>query len=92
MPGPGEQHGGAGTVLGLVGKQRVVERWRVKPCRSSSSQGWYRVGKRTGGEPERLGGRRLRVHWEIRDDIYEAFLSLACGIICWRRLANIPLC
>ena len=32
--------------------------------------------------------RRLRIRWEIRDDIHEAFLSLACGIICWRRLAN----
>jgi transposase len=36
--------------------------------------------------------RRLRIRWEIRDDIHEAFLSLACGIICWRRLGNIPLC
>jgi transposase len=36
--------------------------------------------------------RRLRVRWEIRDDIHEAFLSLACGIICWRRLANLSLC
>ena len=26
--------------------------------------------------------RRLRIRWEIRDDIHEAFLSLACGIIC----------
>lgn len=32
--------------------------------------------------------RRLRIRWEIRDDIHEAFLSLACGIICWRRLKN----
>lgn len=30
--------------------------------------------------------RRLRVRWEVRDDIHEAFLSLACSIICWRRL------
>jgi transposase len=30
--------------------------------------------------------RRLRTRWEIRDDIHEAFLSLACAIICWRRL------
>ncbi|MYS24021.1 hypothetical protein GA0115240_15917 [Streptomyces sp. DvalAA-14] len=30
--------------------------------------------------------RRLRIRWEIRDDIHEAFLSLACSIICWRRL------
>ena len=45
----------------------------------------YVVG--SGGE-----ARRLRVRWEIRDDIHEAFLSLACGIICWRRLASMPLC
>ena len=36
--------------------------------------------------------RLLRIRWEIRDDIYEAFLSLACGIICWRRLTNLSLC
>ena len=32
--------------------------------------------------------RRLRIRWEIRDDIHEAFLTLACAIICWRRLRN----
>ncbi|MFI0794739.1 IS5 family transposase [Micromonospora rubida] len=32
--------------------------------------------------------RRLRIRWEIRDDIHEAFLTLACAIICWRRLQN----
>ncbi|MGW3984045.1 IS5 family transposase [Streptomyces mirabilis] len=36
--------------------------------------------------------RRLRIRWEIRDDIHEAFLSLACSIICWRRLVNLSLC
>ena len=36
--------------------------------------------------------RRLRIRWEIRDDIHEAFLSLACGIICWRRLTTLALC
>ncbi|MFD5407730.1 IS5 family transposase [Streptomyces griseorubiginosus] len=36
--------------------------------------------------------RRLRIHWEIRDDIHEAFLILVCGIICWRRLVNLSLC
>ena len=35
--------------------------------------------------------RRLRIRWEIRDDIHEAFLSLACAIICWRRLASASL-
>jgi hypothetical protein len=29
--------------------------------------------------------------WEIRDDMHEAFLSLACAIICWRRLRNLSL-
>jgi transposase len=32
--------------------------------------------------------RRLRVRWEIREDIHQAFLSLACAIICWRRLQS----
>jgi hypothetical protein len=36
--------------------------------------------------------RRLRIWWEIRDDIHEAFLSLASAIICWRRLTNLSLC
>lgn len=32
--------------------------------------------------------RRLRTRWEIRDDIHEAFLTLACALICWRRLKH----
>ena len=36
--------------------------------------------------------RRLRIRWEIRDDIHEAFLSLACAIICWRRLTKLSIC
>ena len=36
--------------------------------------------------------RRLRIRWEIRDDIHEAFLSLGCAIICWRRLKIHSLC
>jgi hypothetical protein len=27
--------------------------------------------------------RRLRIRWEIRDD---AFVTLGCAVICWRRL------
>jgi transposase len=30
--------------------------------------------------------RRLRIRWERRADIHEAFLSLACALICYRRL------
>lgn len=36
--------------------------------------------------------RRLRIRWEVRDDIHEAFLSIACSIICWRRLKINSLC
>lgn len=32
--------------------------------------------------------RRLRIRWEIRDDIHEAFLTLGCALICWRRLSS----
>nr|WP_256095538.1 IS5 family transposase [Streptomyces sp. EN23] len=34
--------------------------------------------------------RRLRIRWEIRDDIHEAFLTLGCALICWRRLSQLP--
>ena len=26
--------------------------------------------------------RRLRIRWEVRDDIHQAFLSIGCSIIC----------
>jgi transposase len=32
--------------------------------------------------------RRLRVRYDKRDDIHEAFMSLGCSVICWRRLDN----
>ncbi|WUC84029.1 IS5 family transposase [Streptomyces sp. NBC_00536] len=32
--------------------------------------------------------RRLRIRWEVRDDIHEAFLTLGCPLICWRRLTS----
>jgi hypothetical protein len=30
--------------------------------------------------------RRLRIRWEIRDDIHHAFVTLGCAVICRRRL------
>jgi hypothetical protein len=30
--------------------------------------------------------RRLRIRCEVRDDIRQAFVTLRCAIICWRRL------
>ncbi|MER6802180.1 MULTISPECIES: transposase [Streptomyces] len=32
--------------------------------------------------------RRLRIRWEIRDDVREAFLTLGCALICRRRLSQ----
>jgi transposase len=32
--------------------------------------------------------RRIAVRWERRLHIHDGFVSLACAIICWRRLIN----
>lgn len=32
--------------------------------------------------------KRLAVRWERRLEPHDAFLSLACSLICWRRLKN----
>jgi transposase len=32
--------------------------------------------------------RRLRVRYERRDDIHEAFLAIGCGLICFKALAR----
>ncbi len=36
--------------------------------------------------------RRLRIRYEKRDDIHEAFLTIGCIKICWNHLLNYPLC
>lgn len=33
-----------------------------------------------------FNNRRLRVRYEKRDDIHDAFLAIGCLLICWRRL------
>ena len=32
--------------------------------------------------------RRLAVRWARRLDIHDSFVSLACVLICWRKLIN----
>lgn len=32
--------------------------------------------------------RRLRVRYDRRADIHEAFVSLACSMICWRKVRH----
>jgi transposase len=36
--------------------------------------------------------RRLRIRYERRDDIHEAFMTVGCIKICWNHLVNYPLC
>lgn len=36
--------------------------------------------------------RRLRVRYEKRDDIHQAFLTIGCIKICWNHLANSSFC
>jgi len=33
--------------------------------------------------------RRLRIRYERRPEIHEAFLSIGCALICWRRLTSL---
>jgi hypothetical protein len=33
--------------------------------------------------------RRLRIRWEIRDDIHHALVTLGCAVICRRRLRTV---
>ena len=33
--------------------------------------------------------RRLRTRFDKRDDIHEAFMTLGCAMICWRRLHSL---
>lgn len=33
--------------------------------------------------------KRLAVRWERRLDLHDAFISLACSLICWRRLKRL---
>lgn len=33
--------------------------------------------------------RRLRTRFDKRDDVHEAFMTLGCAMICWRRLHSL---
>ncbi|MFJ7242870.1 hypothetical protein ACIQWB_37940 [Streptomyces olivaceus] len=34
--------------------------------------------------------KRLAVRWERRTELHDAFVSLACSLICYRRLKRTP--
>ncbi|GGS36881.1 hypothetical protein GCM10010253_07950 [Streptomyces badius] len=72
----------------MLSAQAEVSRWGPCPCpwASGSSQRWF-VER---GFAHLHWFRRLRIRWEIRVDIHEAFLTLGCALICWRRLVSLP--
>lgn len=64
-------------------KRGVTPRIARRGIESSERQGRHRwVVERTLSWLNRF--RRLKVRYERRDDIHQAFLELGCALICWR--------
>jgi IS5 family transposase len=70
--------------LRLALRQRgIIPRIARRGIESSERLGRYRwVAERTLSWLNRF--RRLKVRYERRDDIHQAFLTLGCALICWR--------
>ncbi|MEU0936753.1 hypothetical protein [Embleya sp. NPDC005971] len=67
-----------------LGVKRVIARRGTEHGSGPGTQ--RRVVERAFAHPHWF--RRLRIRWEIRDDIHEAFRTLGCALICRRRLAT----
>ena len=66
------------TVMsGSAGGRAEKDQPTLAPRRAADPSAWYH------------GMRRLRIRWERRDDIHEAFLDLATCIITYRHLAQL---
>ncbi len=66
-------------------KRGITSRIARKGIESSERLGRYRwVVERTGAWLNRY--RRLKVRFERRADIHQAFLELGCALICWNFL------
>jgi transposase len=64
-------------------KRGITPRIARRGIESSEKLGRYRwVVERTLSWMNRF--RRLKVRYERRDDIHQAFLDLGCVLICWR--------
>jgi IS5 family transposase len=63
-------------------RRGITPRIARRGIESSERLGRYRrVVERTGAWLNRY--RRLKVRYERRDDIHQAFLELGCALICW---------
>jgi IS5 family transposase len=66
-----------------LSKRGITPRIARRGIESGEKLGRYRwVAQRTLCWLNRL--RRLKVRYERRDDIHQAFLDLGCALICWR--------
>lgn len=66
-----------------LSKRSITPRIARRGIESSEKLGRYRwVVERTLSWINR--NRRLKVRYERRDDIHQAFLDLGCALICWR--------
>jgi IS5 family transposase len=64
-------------------KRSITPRIARRGIESSEKLGRYRwVVERTLSWLNRF--RRLKVRYERRDDVHQAFLDLGCALICWR--------
>lgn len=64
-------------------KRGITPRIARRGIESSEKLGRYRwIVERTLSWMNR--NRRLKVRYERRDDIHQAFLDLGCALICWR--------
>jgi IS5 family transposase len=69
-------------------KRGITPRIARRGVESSEKLGRYRwVVERTLSWMNRF--RRLKVRYERRDDIHQAFLDLGCALICWRYLQRL---
>jgi len=69
-------------------KRGITPRIARRGIESSEKLGRYRwVVERTLSWMNRF--RRLKVRYERRDDIHQAFLDLGCVLICWRSVQRL---
>jgi transposase len=78
----GYDHGKYCRLVGVLGVMPLIACRGAKCGCGLGVQRWF-VER---AFAHRYGFRRLCIRWEICADLHEAFLALACALICWRRL------
>jgi hypothetical protein len=72
--------------FGADWRARQIVPWLARR-RTSMAVAWADGGGSWSGRlPGSISFRRLRVRYDKRSDIHEAFLSLGCALICWQSL------